>query len=287
MPNALLLPPGFAFHQANLQDFSDCRRRFYLRYVRQLAWPAAESEPIEENELWMRQGETFHRLVHQYWLGVPPERLTGLAAQEPLASWWQSFLLHAAQRADLNLPGARRLPEYVLSAPWEGLRLLAKFDLLVVGPDGRLDIFDWKTARRRPRRSDLQRRLQTRVYPLVLALSERGQSSDPTNIRMTYWFTGFPEQPETFEYSAAQYQADLTDLRSLTGGIQRLLPEGESAFPLTQDEKRCAFCVYRSLCGRGRRAGEAGDWEAAESDEETGAVLGPQLSLEQIAEIEF
>jgi hypothetical protein len=45
-----LLPLDFQFSQGSLQDYVDCRRRFQLRYLDQLAWPAVEAEPLLEHE---------------------------------------------------------------------------------------------------------------------------------------------------------------------------------------------------------------------------------------------
>ena len=43
-------------------------------------------------------------------------------------------------------------------------------------------------------------------------------------------------------------------------------------FSLTADEKRCAYCTYRSLCNRGVSAGSLSDlWD--ESDDEVGLSL--------------
>ena len=51
-----LLPDDFSFSQASLQDFEVCRRRFYLRYVLGLRWPASPAEPIDEHERRVRWG---------------------------------------------------------------------------------------------------------------------------------------------------------------------------------------------------------------------------------------
>ncbi len=50
-------------------------------------------------------------------------------------------------------------------------------------------------------------------------------------------------------------------------------------FPKTDDEHRCAFCVYRSYCERGIGAGLADELES-ELDE-------AEINLEQIQEIAF
>ena len=44
------LPGSFIFSQSSLQYYFDCPRRFQLRYIEHLAWPAVETEPVLENE---------------------------------------------------------------------------------------------------------------------------------------------------------------------------------------------------------------------------------------------
>ena len=79
------LPDDFQFSQSSLQDFETCARRFQLRYLRQLSWPAVESEPIQEAERLAQLGADFHRLVHQHLVGIDEETLTAsiLSAQLP------------------------------------------------------------------------------------------------------------------------------------------------------------------------------------------------------------
>jgi hypothetical protein len=86
------LPPGFQFSQGSLQDYIDCHRRFQLRYLVQLAWPAVESEPVLESERFMQQGARFHRMVQQHLLGISAERLAMLAKDEDLLRWWENYL---------------------------------------------------------------------------------------------------------------------------------------------------------------------------------------------------
>ena len=74
--SASALPADFQFSQGSLQDFVYCRRRFQLRYLMQLAWPAVAAEPADEHDIQLRQGEAFHHLVHQHMLGLPIEQLS-------------------------------------------------------------------------------------------------------------------------------------------------------------------------------------------------------------------
>lgn len=272
-------PTDFQFSQGSLQDYHDCPRRFYYRYLRQLAWPALEAQPALENERHMRAGAAFHRLVHQALAGIPPERLGARATEEPLASWWANFQAHNPIPAGLRL-----LPEILLGAELDGERLVARYDLLALDADGRATIFDWKTSRRRPPRPALAARLQTRVYPLVLALAgaqlNDGQALAPENIRMLYWFAGDPQNPEVFEYSADALAADRADVKALIARIGT--HDDPDDFPLTPDERACRFCVYRSRCNRGV---SAGDWQDA--DELDDPELAARFDFDQIDEIQF
>ena len=130
------LSPDFQFSQGNLQDYTDCPRRFQLRYLLELAWPAVEAEPADEFEARIRDGEAFHRMVQQHVLGVLPADV----APEPgsdLAAWWENYLASPPP----DLPPARH-PEITLSAPLGEHRLIAKFDLIAIEPGRRAVIVD-------------------------------------------------------------------------------------------------------------------------------------------------
>jgi hypothetical protein len=161
-----------------------------------------------------------------------------------------------------------RLPEIQLSTPVGDQRLLARFDLLAITPGERAVIVDWKTTRHKPKRATLAARLQTRVYPFVLAEAGAelfGGPLKPEQISVVYWFAEAPTEPEVFEYSAAAHE----DARAyLSGLIGEVIKRREEIWPLTEDVKRCEYCVYRSLCNRGTAAGDFRevDFEADDSD---------------------
>jgi hypothetical protein len=249
----MTLPTDFQFSQGSLQDYVDCPRRFQLRYIQRLAWPAVEAEPPLENERHLQQGAAFHRLVHQHVLGLSPERLSSTITDEDLSRWWHNYL----ESGLTDLPTSH-YPEVVLSTPVNGHRLVAKYDLIAIDPvlsgacpersrrvEGsgqRVDfgelsravIVDWKTSRKRPQRKWLAERLQTRVYPYLLVRAgshlKEGQPFQPEQVEMVYWFANFPDDPERFPYDAAQYDADGAYLASLIDEIKSL---GDEDFTLT------------------------------------------------------
>jgi hypothetical protein len=278
----LKLAPDFQFNQGNLQDFVDCRRRFWLRYIKKLAWPAIPSEPVLENERQMQLGALFHRLAHQYWLGVPANRLQAMAEEAQTGEWWQNFTTNAKLK---DQPGTTLRPEFYLSTKIEEGNLVGKFDLLAMQPNGQATIFDWKTSPKRPPSSWLNQRVQTLLYPYLLVQAGAYLSQDgsllPEKVSMVYWFVAFPDQPECIPYTQAQFQADGSYLRGLMGTLSAI---DDDDFHQTSDEKKCAYCVYRSLCDRGIKAGQLADLE---DTDQAGDDFGFSIDFDQISEISF
>lgn len=276
----MVLPGDVQFSQSSLQDYVDCPWRFYLRYVRRLAWPAIVAEPALEHERHLLQGSEFHHLIHQHELGISAEGLSAVITEENLGRWWLNYL----ERGPGGLPKVH-YPEIVLSAPMGRQRLLAKYDLLAVDPGSRSVILDWKTYRQRRGRGWLEERQQTRVYPYLLVRAgahlNEGRPWKPEQLEMVYWFASLPGDPERFQYGEERCEQDGAYLNSLIQEIEGL---SEEQFGRTADEERCRFCPYRSLCQRGVRAG---DFLEAEEDREAEEVGETFLDFDQIAEIEY
>lgn len=289
------LRDGFRFTQGSLQDYVECPRRFQLRYVRRLRWPAVQAEPAQENERHRRQGATLHRLIHQHLMGVPAEALARTVTDSRVQRWWEEYL-----DSSFATVTDRCYPEIALSTRVGRFRLAARYDLVVVNGEGGALIIDWKTDRRRPARRWLKERLQTQVYPYVLmeAAGQIGTGTplDPGRVRMIYWFANFPSEPEKFVYGRRRREVDRADLFNLVGEIEERVgacAEGE-VLGRTDDARRCGFCCYRSLCERGvqplRRRGSSADatWlEDAATETTDAGGLDLSLDFEQIAEVEL
>jgi hypothetical protein len=268
------LRPDFTFSQSSLQDYSDCPRRFQLRYIDQLQWPAVETEPILENERRQREGQVFHRIVQQYLIGLPAEKLAPMAQSDNLSRWWENYLA-----TKFNIDGYSLHPELTLAAPVGAHRLLAKYDLIACKPEERVFIYDWKTTKKRPRDEWMAARLQTRVYRAMLAQAGAYLNGNhpfpPEQVEMIYWYAEHPNEPAHFPYNSTQYKRDWDALTGLIAEISN-----HRHFPLTEDEKKCAYCPYRSYCNRGLKAGTMDGLD----DSEESFV---DMNFEQIAEIEY
>ncbi len=303
MSNMIAQLSGFTFSQHSLQDYTDCARRFELRYLMRVAWPAVESEPMAEYERGQFLGKRFHTLVQQYFLGVPVGQLENHLDDPELAKWWANFLEFAESwsvQSDL-LEDAKanqgsklgKAVEVRLSIPFAGYRLMAQMDWVTGGSDGRLVVVDWKTSRNRPRRAWLSDRLQTRVYRYLLVCAgqhlNNGRPLAPGQVEMLYWFAAHPDRPERLIYNQDQFDRDQAELTAMVKEIDRRatlaidLPQ-DIRFPLTQRQERCAYCEYRSLCDRGQNAGTMDENVDVALNEEEADV---NIDFDQIAEIRF
>jgi CRISPR/Cas system-associated exonuclease Cas4 (RecB family) len=286
----MTLIKDFIFNQSNLQDYVECQRRFQLRHIHHLAWPAVEAEPFLALERMMDQGSWFHQIVHQHLAGIPESQLEQtIGDDEVMETWWMNFI-HSLRdgylsRTFSNDVDVKYFPEITLSTTLGGFRLIAKYDLVIYKSDGSIFIIDWKTSKTHPKRIWLSERIQTHVYPYVLIQASASITGndliDPNKVEMAYWFTNQPEQPEIFRYNN---QVAESDRKLLVNLIASICQKSEPVFPLTPDERHCLFCSYRSLCNRGIKPGDINDieeWQGSSVPEDI------SLDFEQIVEIEF
>ncbi|WP_420629821.1 PD-(D/E)XK nuclease family protein [Candidatus Leptofilum sp.] len=264
--------------QYKLTNFLACQRRFQLRYVRRLPWPA-NPLPARTEQL-LQQGQDFHRLLERHFLGLKISLET--IEDGRVRQWWQTFQSHNLVQ---QLPNnARFLPETGLTVPLGSHLLYGRFDLLVIGEDdaGRpfAHLFDWKTGR--PiEAGELKNRWQTRLYLALLAEGgnafwPQGEQISPEQIRLTYWFVQEPDTPVTIGYSAAAHATNWGELQQMAAQLDEAF--AKDAWPLTEDWSHCRECAYQNYCGR-QGAGTAIPEldEAEEPDIPNGRLLTPEL----------
>lgn len=269
----------FQFTQSNLQDYLDCKRRFFLKHIQRLSWPAIPSEPVLEYELFLQKGIIFHRLAYQYFIGIPTDKLSMIAENEGVSDWWSSFLGFVNRKIDKN---AQLLPERMAKIRRESHLITVRYDLLAVSDD-KIHIIDWKTSQKSFTLANARQRIQTRLYQYVIKQTDSFQSrSKPlaNQISMSYWFAQFPEDVVDISYDEVAFNDDDHYFMQL---ITEIKAEKEADFVMTQNQIRCRYCVYRSLCDRGSEAGILND--ELNTHEPGSSIL--DLDFENIPEIEF
>ncbi|MGB7340661.1 MAG: PD-(D/E)XK nuclease family protein [Phototrophicaceae bacterium] len=271
------LPDDFMFSQSSLQDYADCARRFELKYLIKQRFPAPEVDDMLAFEHRMAQGQQFHLLVHQHLLGIPADLLQQRINDAEVAEWFSTYLKNGLD----DVP-EKCYPEKTLTIPLDKFGLLAKVDLLAID-DSNVQIIDWKTSRYLPKQNQVKNRWQTRVYRYVVAKGAGYLHAEtaitPEQIQMSYWYAAHDGKRLNFPYNHEQMQQDEADLLQLIHDI-----DNTSVFPLTDDERQCRFCTYRSLCDRGTQAGSISDYDEDFDHSDTEII---EINFEQIAEIQF
>jgi RecB family exonuclease len=249
------MEPALILSRNKLATFNACRRRFQLRYLRQLAWPTPPASKRDEQA--RELGERFHQLLHRHFLGLPIEE--EVAGDKTLRRWWDAF-----QAEGPNLLPGRRYPEFTLTVPAGPYLLTGRFDLLIVSEQG-AHIYDWKTEAKARPEEELRRDLQTRFYLalLVAGSAALGQSLSPGQVAMSYWYANAPRATVTIQYDEAWHATNWADLQQTVGEIS-LLENAGAEWPLTDDFSRCAHCLYQVCCGRQGAGSDQVTWESEE-----------------------
>ncbi|MCJ7717045.1 MAG: PD-(D/E)XK nuclease family protein [Anaerolineales bacterium] len=273
--------PSLHLNQSNLQDYLDCPRRFQLSVLKETSWPAAYSEPIGNFEISTLRGNRFHLLCHQFFSGITPQILKKSISDPDLLSMWDPFLTFAQ-----SLENYRFFSESLLSIPFHGHRLIAKFDLIVEISPEQYIIFDWKTASSKPSRSLLNNRLQTYLYPFIFSQAGQdlfpGNEIQPSLIEMHYWYPLASDHEEVFHYSDIKHQELDQKLQEIIQSIADLV-QGDTDFQLTDNLSHCQFCVFRSLCDRGSTAGSFENSPTLDQED----LSNVHFDFDKISEIEF
>jgi hypothetical protein len=254
------LNPDFIFSANSMQDYLDCPRRFELKYLFKQAWPAIESKPVLELEHRQQLGNQFHQLVHQYLTGIPENILSATVSDADLDAWFRNFL-------EFIKPSKYDpcFTEFPLRMAINGFQVMSVYDLLGVSTEGILQILDWKTGEHLPKKENLAKRVQTILYPYMVLecmgsfLPQRQFS--PEQIQMTYWFAVHPGKEITYTHDKDTHHSSEDFLTHLISEIQSKEP---GSFDCTQNTHLCNFCVYRSLCERGKIAGNFNEMEEEE-----------------------
>jgi len=267
--------------QSNLQDFSECPRRFELKVIDNISWPAAYLEPLSKLEQATDIGNKFHQLCHQFFTGIDQDSLSRTISNPDLKIMWENFSTFAKDIQDEN-----RYSEIILSTPFLGHQLIAKYDFIMRTNNGKFIIYDWKTSSQKPTRTLLSQRYQTFLYPFIFVKSGNSifkfEQSSPKNVSMNYWYSMSSDPEETFPYSDSLYLENTVQLTEIISEIDGYV-NSEKTFPLTNDRKLCGKCVYRSLCERGIQADKLDPFTEIDGED----LSGVHFDIDNISGIEF
>ncbi len=226
--------------QTQIGAYERCKRCYFLKYVRELAWPVERNSRQE-----MKRGADFHLLVRQMIMGFPHETLLLPAGDEKIVKWVGNF------QENMPLKGFERVfAEKEVTSLYSDVLWLGKFDALAI-EDDRIVIFDWKTTDHRADIAEYRESPQTRLYrflaktcaPRLIGAGLHGIPAE--NIEMVYWFPEHPGDPIRLPYSESAYQEDMTWLRLKA---REMSSEAEADYPCRENLRACRFCDYETYC---------------------------------------
>ncbi|MCD6356056.1 MAG: PD-(D/E)XK nuclease family protein [Anaerolineaceae bacterium] len=251
------------FSANSLQDYSDCQRRYELKYLLNQSWPAVPSEPVLEIEENIKKGNRFHFLVHQFFLGVPIKTLLKSIEDENISSWFNHFLSFQA-----SINAKQVFSEFSLTAKIGENALFSVYDMIFLDKNGNLGIIDWKTSHYLPTKATLGKRIQTILYPYILYNSApellKIDDFPAEKIFMRYWYPAYPHKVFIFPYNQELHAASHKFLQDL---IEEIKLKNSGDFKFTNNTHKCKYCPYRSLCDRGNVAANLGENESINLDE--------------------
>jgi len=240
------------FSATTLQDFIDCKRKFKLKYIDHLSWPAPLSQLNTKYSEAITRGRKFHQLIQQHFIGIPDYELFNSIQDHTVRQWLKNALSFEISSEKQT----KKMVEYHVSYINKGVLLTGVIDLLLISPDSGMKIIDWKTGLSKPNLDRYKSRIQTRLYPYLLLQSpafsaNRFEGLKTQEITFNYWFTNFPEHSLSFTYDRQNFNQDDAYFDDLITTIT-LTPVEEML--MTHNIDLCRSCPFQLYCGRNIQA---------------------------------
>lgn len=218
-----------SLNQSSLRDYLNCQYKYKLKYMDNIHWFQGELKNSFD------LGNDFHIIAQRYFLGIETEYIE----DENLQKWYKDLKKFFPIDSTYEY-----LPEYELRYNELGLKLMAKYDLLILKPT-ELIIVDWKTNKAKLNEQEKVEDIQTKVYLFILA---NCLSLFPTykyslnNIKMIYWQGNYIENAIEINYS---FEKNLKYKEYLLNLVEDI---NNSNF--IQNKKHCNYCEFNVFCNK-------------------------------------
>ncbi|WP_104641613.1 PD-(D/E)XK nuclease family protein [Helicobacter bizzozeronii] len=240
------IPVGFTWSATKLNDWSACKRRFYLKYIKNYAPTPTEG---------FNMGTFFHEILYQHYSTHPATPITQAHMQNYLQQRLENLspLEHLNVKLGLEKMGAffaeeqERLAsgkvlacEKKFSFSWHGVLINGRIDRIDQGVDGSYAILDYKFKSKVSVDKDLDspKGLDYQLLIYQLAAPSLGLAGQ---IQTAFYDLRagklVPETPEILQGKQERLEALLGDL------------DREVDFEKTPFRQNCQFCPYTDMCG--------------------------------------
>lgn len=195
-----------------------------------------------------RPKKAFGLVEHEYGQAIPREEWK--KANQKVRGGLRAFLTSELFERIQDSDPALWLPIETLDKfDFEGVGVWAVLDFAWRLPDGRIEIYDWKTGEVKPESN----MLQLGCYALYVGQKYK-VTADQVTTHLVY--LGDTMQDMAFEVTEKDLTATRGEMRASIAGMRTRLRDKEDNvavrddFALTEDLGKCRNCAYRRLCGR-------------------------------------
>ncbi|MBV4436929.1 PD-(D/E)XK nuclease family protein [Clostridium tyrobutyricum] len=230
----------FYYSQTSLNIFRTCPMKFKLKYIDNISWKRddfIESGYYDNIEI----GLYFHLICERYFSRLPIGKLD----KNQNLSKWVDFLQETFLLYDENT----YLTEYEIKMKLNIIKLQAKYDLIVIKPGGKIEIYDWKTENRKLSPGEMENRIQTLVYLYVISENAEklfGINTKFEDISMTFWQPQYAGNILNIKYSEHKHSEGEKYLKKLIDTINSY--DFNCNFNKEVYRSKCKFCEFNYIC---------------------------------------
>ena len=182
----------------------------------------------------IQKGVDFHILAERYFSGMDDY----FYVEEPKLLEWMATL---EDEYPMDIHGRS---EFEVKQNIDGIKIMAKFDLLVV-EDKKIKIIDFKTNEREYRVKNIEDNIQTKVYMYILGenLKRIFPKARLEDIFMEYFQLNFPKNKIIIEYNEKKHEKNKMFLQKL---IRKIEKDKKTFFE--REFENCEKCGFETFC---------------------------------------
>ena len=223
---------SFYYSQNSLGTFQRCPKMFEYIYIDGISGKRVDPELKKSIE----RGIDFHILAERYFNGMKDYFYI---RDEQLLEWMDVLKKRYPEKVDCK-------SEFEIRQDKDGIRLMAKYDLLIV-EDDKIKIVDFKTNKNPYNVGVIEESIQTKVYMFLLGenLKKIFPEKKIKDISMEYFQLNYPENKIFIEYNEKKHEKNKKILKELIGEIKK----NKKNFFIKNNET-CEKCGFESFCNK-------------------------------------
>ncbi|MGV8981525.1 PD-(D/E)XK nuclease family protein [Clostridium sp.] len=227
------------YSQNLLNTFEKCPYKFKIKYLDNIRWKkdSIDDEDYYEN---MNMGLDFHLIAQRYFSHIPV-----------VINDSNTKLLEYANSLREKFPILAEniyFPEYEIKMRKDNIRIQAKYDLIIIKPNNKIEIWDWKTENRKLDYKEVIKRMQAIVYMYILgerSLEIFDINIPFENITMKFWQPQYKEDIVIINYSEGIHRTHEKKIKELILRLNNY--DFNLDFNIELYRGQCKYCDF--ACG--------------------------------------